>query len=65
MRACHRTLLTRHGSEAAPSHSADDFIGENRTNNMEVGEITMDNELLYAKIAVIPMRACHRIAVLR
>src|SRR5258705_11950404 len=26
MRACHRTLLTRHGSEAAPSHSADDFI---------------------------------------
>ena len=28
MRACHRTLLTRHGSEAAPSHSADDFIGE-------------------------------------
>ena len=31
MRACHRTLLTRHGSEAAPSHSADDFIGEHRT----------------------------------
>ena len=32
MRACHRILLTRHGCEAAPSHSADDFIGEHRTN---------------------------------
>ena len=38
MRACHRTLLTRHGSEAAPSHSADDFIGEHGTNAMKALE---------------------------
>jgi hypothetical protein len=29
-------LLTRHGSEAAPSHSADHFIGEHRTNGIIV-----------------------------
>ena len=45
MRACHRTLLTRHGSEAAPSHSADDFVGEHRTNASRLAPAKLVGEL--------------------